>query len=574
MITWTNNSTDDDNRWSVGETAEWYATGELPDWVTGDLSGVKPVFVFSQEPELTARGDTLTGSGTVSYNSTTNTLTISEPIGIDLNNWTVEINQPDGTGVLRWPGWGAVSARWADPGCHAWDANVGDLTHEITRTIELSGEDGWSTVDAIDVGTYRLTYDMTGAASVSREVTLPTVSLSEHYPPMVPGMDPPVGVRPPVLNRVEMTGEGGYLPMAYMYQNIDTVYMVKSSTDLLTAGSDSGYLSIQFKEDQLWMTKANNAKVGGLGMLPDDRMGSDLTLTRDDGHTVTFATIPNVIRVATGNYNSCTMFRDGAVFAGSGTMYGYNVPGSSFQYNWLSDNWEDIVDMFMPTSYVENKLPNVAIMKDGSLVGLDLQNPTLMADPPTILTDLKRIRAINQGHTGDMVCETNDGSLYWIHGYGYNDTYEWSAEKMDLGVTGDEIHLMSIGDYAAGCRVVLHDEPRKTRQIHSNRVINETPTIPDGLYTQETFDSDLLDITANEPGFSYALEDKLVYDLYAGNSVTTDTSTFGEYVRAIGSTAYAVIHKYTTGYYVGVYAYGFKHAKNMTALEKYIIDNA
>jgi hypothetical protein len=413
---------------------------------------------------------------------------------------------------------------------------------------------------------------MTGAASVSREVTLPTVSLSEHYPPMVPGMDPPVGVRPPVLNRVEMTGEGGYSPLAYMYQNIDTVYMVKSSSDLLTVGTDTGYLSVQYKEDQLWTSKSSSTH--GIGMIPDDRIGPDLELTRDDGHTVTFATIPNVIRVATGNYNSCTMFRDGAVFAGSGTLYGYNVPNSNYQYNWLSDNWENIVDMFMPTTYVKGKLPNVAIMKDGSLVGLEFTSPTIMADPPTILTDLKRIRAINQGHTGDMVCETNDGSLYWIHGYGYNDTNQWRAEKMDLGVTGDEIHLMSIGDHAAGCRVVLHGEPRKTRQIHTSRSINETPTIPDGLYTQVTFDSDLLDITANEPGFSYALENKLVYEINSGESTTTDTSTFGEYVRAIGSTAYAVIHKYTSGYYVGVMVYEFQHAKNMTALEKYILDNA
>ena len=119
-----------------------------------------------------------------------------------------------------------------------------------------------------------------------------------------------------------------------------------------------------------------------------------------------------------------------------------------------------------------------------------------------------------------------------------------------------------------------------TRQIHSSRVINTTPTIPDGLSDSPvTFDSDLLDITANEPGFTYALENELVYDDYmSGKSYTADSSTFGEYVRTIGSTAYAVIHKFTTGYYVGMTPlFGgteFLHAKNMTALEKYIIDNA
>ena len=276
------------------------------------------------------------------------------------------------------------------------------------------------------------------------------------------------------------------------------------------------------------------------------------------------------------------MFRDGVVTAGSGTMYGYQVPGGKYQYNWLADNWENIVDMFMPTTYKENMLPNVAIMRDGSLVGLDFNNPTLMADPPTILTDLKRIRAINQGHTGDMVCETNDGSLYWVHGYGLYGVEQWRAEKMNLGVSGDEIKLMSMGDFAAGCRVVLHDEPNMTRQIHSTRVINTTPTIPKGLHTKETFPSDLLDITANEPGFTYTLENKMVYQdfMFQGTpkSYTTDSSTFGEYKRTVGSTAYAVIHKFESGYYVGVtpvfQGKEFQHAKNMTALEKYIIDNA
>lgn len=403
------------------------------------------------------------------------------------------------------------------------------------------------------------------------------------YPPMTPGQDPPPGVRPPVLNRVELTGEGGYMPLSYMYQNIDTVYMIKSGTDLLETRGGSGYFTFGAKEDQLWTSKTSPVNAinpdSARLMIPPDRLGPDLTITRDDGHTVTFATIPNVIRIATGNYNSCTMFRDGTVAAGSNTLYGYNVPGANYQYNWLSDNWMNIVDMFMPTSYQPNALPQVAIMRDGSLVGLELTNPTIMANPPTILTDLKRIRAINQGHTGDMVCETNDGSLYWIHGFGSNDDMRWRADKMNLGVSGDEIHLMSLGDFAAGCRVVLHGEPRTTRQIHPDRFINRRPTIPSGLYNTEQFPSDLLDITANEPGFTYALEGKLSYYSYMQSSgYITDSSTFGEYIRTIGSTAYAVIHKFTTGYYVGITdlfgGRSFLHSKNMTALEKYIIDNS
>ena len=395
-------------------------------------------------------------------------------------------------------------------------------------------------------------------------------TITQVYPPMTPGKDPPVGTRAPLLNRVEMTGEGGYMPMSYMYQNIDTLYMLKESTDMLTVKSTSGYLQMSASENNLYAVKKTQ--------VPDDRWGDDLKITRDDGHTVTFATIPNAIRMATGNLNSCIMFRDGAVATGSGTLYGLQVPEQRYQYNWLADNWMNIVDMFMPTTYLYGSLPQVAIMRDKSLIGLDLMNPTIMANPPTILSDLKRIRAINQGHASDMICETNDGSLYWVHGHGYNDNGVWRADKMNLGVQGDEIHLMSLGDYGKCCRVVLHGEPNKTRIIHNSRTLNGNPTIPHVLNSPVTFSSDLLDITANEIAFTYAMKNKVVFEAYLGTGYETNTSTWGDYIRTVGSTAYAVIHKYTTGYYVGAGSlFGgstFLKSKNFTALEKYIIDNA
>ena len=144
MITWTTNSTNNDNRWTTGQTAEWTATGDLPAWVAKNLSNVKPVFIFSQQPEIDSLGDTYTGTGSVTYDNQNKKLTIRETINYDVNNWTVQIHEPDGTGVLRWPGWGAVSARWADPGCVAWDDNDGDVTHLITRKIELKQGADWS----------------------------------------------------------------------------------------------------------------------------------------------------------------------------------------------------------------------------------------------------------------------------------------------------------------------------------------------------------------------------------------------------------------------------------------------
>ena len=577
-ITWTHNGSD--NKWSVGDTATFTATGDLPDWIKNGEFDAKVYYVTSNG---TTDAATATGDG-VSYSN--NTLTLTMSISMDINDWTVQVFGDNSSNVLRWSGFGAVSALWADPGCQADDAERGDLTHLIVRTYEQQQSDNsWSSVTAIDpsaAGTYRTTYNVTDgyldATPVTRVLTLPQPA--GFYLPITPGEDPPIGTRPPVLNRVEMTGEGGYSPMSYMYQNIDTVYMIKESSDLLKVPSETGWMA-GTGEDSLWKDKQT--------MIPDDRFGDDLSITREDGETVKFATVPNCIRVATGYKNSCVMFRDGVVTTGSGTLYGGSVPTSTNQYSWLADNWANIVDMFMPTSYQDGELPNLAIMRDGSLVGLDLADPTIMSNPPTILTNMRRIRAVNQGHAGDMICETDDGTLYYVYGYGYDASVtnpQWKAEKITTfgDVNGDDIYLMSLGDYGAACRVVLHGDPRKTRQIYTSRTLNGSPAAPDMLSadndtTTVNFDEDLLDITANELGFTYATASKMVYTSYHDTVTTyeTDTSTLGEYVRTIGSTAYAVIHKRSTGYYVGVDPYfgggEFVHAANMTALEKYIIDS-
>ena len=398
MITWTNNSTDDDNRWSVGETAEWYATGELPDWVTGDLSGVKPVFVFSQEPELTARGDTLVGSGSVSYNSTTNTLTISESIGIDLNNWTVEINQPDGTGVLRWPGWGAVSAKWADPGCNAWDANEGDLTHEITRTIELSREDGWTETafSGSEGGMWRVTYELPGATSINRHVTLPNN----------------VGKRPDVLERFTLGGEGGYAWNTYVYQCFDKV----------------------FTRREPWTYKENKTRH---------------TFYTDSNNNKYYVN-HGVLRNCEGNTNKVCLYRDGYI----------SRPGTSVQVDWIPENLDNMKDIFMPSSYSDTNI-QIILMKDGRLVQLpvsslySLRNSSQQAksdiittidgtttdDETVALDNVTEIMAINQAHNEDCIVKTDDNRVWHVGGRTSTIT---ARQIPDLNA--DEIMFCQLGD--------------------------------------------------------------------------------------------------------------------------------
>ena len=155
-INWTNNGTS--NKWSVGDTATFTATGDLPDWIkNGQIDG--DVYYVTSDGTITKA--TVTGDGAVYSNGK---LTITVNISMDINDWTVQVFGTNSSNVLRWPGFGAVSATWADPGCQADDAESGDLTHKIVRTYEQQDGDNWSSVDKIDQaagGTYRITYNVT-----------------------------------------------------------------------------------------------------------------------------------------------------------------------------------------------------------------------------------------------------------------------------------------------------------------------------------------------------------------------------------------------------------------------------
>lgn len=172
-INWTNNGTN--NKWSENTTAIFEATGDLPSWVTSGQIDGNAYYVTSDGTTTKATG---TNDGAVYSNGK---LTITVNINMDINDWTVQVFGTNSSNVLRWPGFGAVSDSWADPGCQADDAESGDLTHRIIRTYEQQQSDGsWSAVDKINrsiEGTYRITYNVSdgrlSAEPVTRTVTLP-----------------------------------------------------------------------------------------------------------------------------------------------------------------------------------------------------------------------------------------------------------------------------------------------------------------------------------------------------------------------------------------------------------------
>ena len=214
-IEWTNNSTDNLNLWNRNDTATWTVTdngdsetGVIPEWIRTEDFDDKPQFYFANARErmmmvdqgVDTPGDVYRGeSGEVSYDATTNTLTISEPLGMELNNWTVQVTQIDGGGVFRWPGWGGMTVSWSDPGCHAWDRNTGDQTHLIMRTFELSGEDGLTDqqeLDADQSGVWRVSYSIDGPGdTITRDVNLPGADPSTNFDAPLEPQDPVPGAR-------------------------------------------------------------------------------------------------------------------------------------------------------------------------------------------------------------------------------------------------------------------------------------------------------------------------------------------------------------------------------------------
>ena len=194
-INWTNNGTN--NKWGENTTARFEATGDLPSWVTSGQIDGDAYYVTSDGTTTKATG---INDGAVYSNGK---LTITVNISMDMNDWTVQVFGTNSSNVLRWPGFGAVSYPWADPGCQADDAESGDLTHKIVRTYEQQNGDNWSTVSKIDQfngDTYRITYNVTdgnlNAQPVTRIVTfpLPEVGTEDSFIKL-PGDNDPTPVK-------------------------------------------------------------------------------------------------------------------------------------------------------------------------------------------------------------------------------------------------------------------------------------------------------------------------------------------------------------------------------------------
>jgi hypothetical protein len=91
-----------------------------------------------------------------------------------------------------------MTDRWADPGCHAWDLNEGDRTHQIVRTFQLSGADGLTDqqeLDADQSGVWIVSYSIDGAPdTVTRDVNLQADPSTDFDASLEP-QDPVPGAR-------------------------------------------------------------------------------------------------------------------------------------------------------------------------------------------------------------------------------------------------------------------------------------------------------------------------------------------------------------------------------------------
>ncbi len=340
-INWTNNGTD--NKWSVGDTATFTATGDLPDWITsGDLDA-KPYYVTTGSATPTrAAGD----GDTVTYAN--NKLTITVGISMDINDWTIQVKQKNSSvNILRWPGFGAVSATWADPGCQAVDAESGDLTHQIVRTYEQQNGDSWSAAQSIDQsagGTYRITYNVTDdnldAIPVTRVVsfTSPTTRRARIF------NDPPPTEWSDIGTRVGENEYPGNFPTSWP---VATTYRdkyrgqrstVTNSIDIgklyggqtITAGSDE-ITTLDFRAHIY--ERSNDIKMGTVYMPLDDETGDigkldDWILDRGNDHGNGFDDYDAIYRNPEADYIRLTVYIK--VTRDDGENMGFLTPG----YKW------------------------------------------------------------------------------------------------------------------------------------------------------------------------------------------------------------------------------------------------
>lgn len=531
MINWTNNSPNNSQKWLVPSLATWTATGaDLPDWIRDNKFDPRPwLLVDGASTKFTGKSDHVTWDGT--------TLTITMYVGRGINDWTIQVYHQDGpsSGVLRWPGFGATTAEWADPGAQAHDREDGDITHNIIRTIRYreSALEEWQVVDKVEpTGLYDIDYNVqdslgTEAVAPKREATI-TKKID----------------RKPLLGRVTLGGEGGYPWDSFNFLDNGKMYMLPGFGDIA--------IPMMF---------------GSFAECPN--------YAKETHEGWTYHTIDNMVRFAYGNYNRLAMFRDGTCF-----VLDYNTNRRRFTNSWLRDNVNSIRDIFTPSSYDYSH--NIFVLLNDDTLRIMTVTPEYKDREPSFLAHATEILAINQSHNRDcFIAHKDDTVWHW----NTTSTTQGSGSGQIMMADGSplrasEILFITIGDAAGSAFVVFKSDHTKIYKINVDsrrnlssfyRFTNVNPTplltpndvVPgyNAPVTPMIEDGErFVDGVANEFHHTF-MTNKRVHHFHSIGGGYEDGSTYGnkykqfllpecvETVSMLPATAYAQVFRATDGYY-------------------------
>ena len=539
MINWTNNSPNNSAIWSLTRLAQWTASGEeLPEWVkAGDVDD-RPWLVYRDDiTRKVGRLDQVTQQPDGS-------ITIHMYMNVPINDWTVEIRQQSGPGRLRWPGWGAIDALWADPGAQAYDAEEGDLTHMITRIIRYREDafNDWKLVDHVAAtGEYDIEYAVEDSHGA-------TTTLPPRSSIVTKKID-----RKPLLGRVTLGGEGGYPWNSFNF--LDNGKMYVPYTDM-------------FRD-----------MFGDISSTPNYQM--------EVVAGTTWHSVDNLLRFAYGNYNKLAIFRDGTCHTMNTAATSQGVPDGvrqSFTNSWIRDNVQDIKDVFTPSSYDYSK--NIFILMNNMQLNImSVKDKYKNVPPVQIAGDATEILAINQSHNRDCLVAHADDTVW--HYATTDQELGWDRRPimMQDNVTrlkASDILFITIGDPGDSSVVVFKNDPTKLYKMETvtdrnlssfkwfTRVLSDAPaTAIKDVVSQSTSTLDLLqqpgehfvDAVANE--FHLAImTSKRVHAFKCAYGDYTDASTPGNYhkqfefdycvqpISMLPATAYAMVLRASDGYYM------------------------
>jgi hypothetical protein len=355
-------------------------------------------------------------------------------------------------------------------------------------------------------------------------------------------------VRPDLLDRFAMQGEGGYHAFTYNFVDKDKIYGNAEYKKVFDAVLGN-YVTTYYY----------TTSIGG----------------------TTWHALKNAIRICSGNTNVAGIFRNGKAY----------VSGAEYDHPWISNTYLNWKDLFMPSSY-ETTVRQGVLFKTGELYAIKLNETDVTKrqnGPPPIkglttlntevtLNNIDRFLTINQSHNGDILVAGKDDKVWHV---AFARAPEIPADtggyaKQIKNLEASKILCIALGDPSFSSHCVLKADPTKLYKItcaNSGRDlshwgwfternltpvldgVNKTLTIggntyPNFLETGERF----VDMCANE--FHLTLLTNKYAHVFQGQS-----SGVGDYVkhaipaglsavRMCTSTSYTMAVELSDGYYL------------------------